>query len=94
MERGEPEATRITQTLQDQLNNVGSENECDISVIFRKKNSERRIGCLEKVLLIGLAVIIVVLSKLVRPMGDQAQLQLLKQCLQQLGRVVVKYASI
>ena len=94
MERGEPEATKITEALQEQLNDVRSENECEISDIYQRKTNERRIDCLEKVLLIGLAVIIVALFKLVRRMDDQAQLQLLKQYRQQLGRVVVKYVDI
>ena len=94
MERGEPEATKITEALQEQLNDVRSENECEISAIYQRKTNERRIDCLEKVLLIGLAVIIVALFKLVRRMDDQAQLQLLKQYRQQLGRAVVKYVDI
>ena len=94
MERGEPEATKITEALQEQLNDVRSENECEISVIYKRKTNERRIDCLEKVLLIGLAVIIVALFKLVRRMDDQAQLQLFKQYRQQLGRAVVKYVDI
>ena len=94
MERGEPEATKITEALQEQLNDVRSENECEISVIYQRKTNERRIDCLEKVLLIGLAVIIVALFKLVRRMDDQTQLQLLKQYRQQLGRAVVKYVDI
>ena len=94
MERGEPEATKITEALQEQLNDVRSENQCEMSVIYQTKTNERRIDCLEKVLLIGLAVIIVALFKLVRRMDDQAQLQLLKQYRQQLGRAVVKYVDI
>lgn len=76
MEKGEAEAVKITQALQEQLENVRLESECETSVIFRKKNREKRIDYLKRVLVIGLEVIIVVSFKLVRHMDDQAQQRL------------------
>ena len=67
---------KITQALQEQLENVRLESECESSVIFRKKNREKRIDYLKRVLVIGLEVIIGVSFKLVRHMDDQAQQRL------------------
>ena len=94
VEKGEPEAIKMTRSLQEQLNHVECVINYSYSVIYRRKIKRRRIDYLEKDLLIGHAMIIVILFRHVRLMDARAQQRLWRLYLQPLGRVVARYESI
>lgn len=84
----------MTRSLQEQLNHVECVINYSYSVIYRRKIKRRRIDYLEKDLLIGHAMIIVILFRHVRLMDARAQQRLWRLYLQPLGRVVARYESI